>query len=339
MKVLRYIPVLIFAACGPQLPEVAPEVITEKTLHDTDDPAIWVNPKDAAQSLIFGTDKDTNGAIYAFNLDGKIIEDKTIRNVKRPNNVDLEYGFALNDSTQTDIIVFTEREEKRIRMYSVPDMQPLDNGGFPVFTDATGEERLPMGIALYKKPQTGDIYAIVGRKTGPIEGYLYQYQLQSDSTGISAKLVRKFGGFSGKKEIEAIAVDNEKGYVYYSDEGHGIRKYHADPAQGDAEIALFGSEYFKEDIEGIAIARYDDGSGYLYVSNQQRHSFVIFDRNTNAFLDELDLTTVETDGCDVVTVPMEPKFPNGLFVSMSDSQQFYFHDLAKIKPGLYPKPE
>lgn len=329
------ISVLVVASCkqGSKLPAIKPDVITEKTINDTDDPAIWVNPKDASKSIVFGTDKKTNGAIYAFDLNGKIIEEKTIRNIKRPNNVDLAYGFNLTDSTQVDVIAFTEREKQQIRLFSVPDMKPLDNGGFKVFADATEPEfNLPMGIALYKSPKTSKLYAIVSRKTGPLENYLYQYEMVADSTGIQSKLVRKFGKFSGKKEIEAIAVDNELGFVYYSDEQHCVRKYHAEPDAGNEEIACFGGDKFKEDIEGIAIAKTGAKSGYLVISNQQQGEFNIFDRETNAFVKAVNLTTVETDGCDVTTVALGTKFPNGLFVAMNDTKEFYFYDAKKVLP-------
>ncbi len=314
-----------------KLPPHAPDIITEFTLNDTDDPAIWVNPVNASESIVFGTDKETNGAIYAFDLEGKIIEEKTLRNMKRPNNVDVEYGFQLNDSTVTDIMVFTEREKQQIRMFSVPEMKPLDAGGFPVFGDEEDlQNRLPMGISLYKSSKDGKVYAIVGRKTGPIQGYLYQYELKSDSSGVKADFVRKFGKFSGLKEIEAIAVDDENGLVYYSDEGVGIKKYHADPGKGDAEISTFGGEYFLGDIEGIAIAAYLDGSGYLIVSNQQLGEFNIFSRKDNSFIKAINLSTQETDGCEVVTNPLGSRFPKGLFVAMNDEKNFYFYDLGKL---------
>lgn len=330
MKRIVLIVGLGLVSCGKKLPVIAPDVITEKTLHDTDDPAIWINKNDASKSIVFGTDKNTNGAIYAFDLAGKIIEEKTIRNLKRPNNVDLEYGFQLNDSTKVDVIAFTERERKQIRLFSVPDMKPLDNGGFPVFKDAKmPEANLPMGIALYKSPETNKLNAIVGRKTGPNNGYLYQYELNSDSLGVHSNLVRKFGEFSGKKEIEAIAVNDKEGIVYYSDEGHCIRKYHAEPSKGDKEIYCFGGEHFKADIEGIAIAHYTDRS-ILIVSNQQAGTFNIFDAKTNAFIKEINLGTTETDGCEVTTVALGEAFPNGLFVSMNDDKTFFYHDLKKL---------
>lgn len=314
-----------------QLPVVPAEVITEASLHDTDDPAIWVHPEDPQKSLIFGTDKESAGAIYAYDLAGRILEDKTITGVRRPNNVDVEYGFALNDSVQTDILAFSERERQQIRVFSVPDMQPLDGGGLPVFEDeADVNMRLPMGIALYKSPLDGTVYAIVGRKSGPREGYLYQYALRPGEGGLKLELVRRFGTFSGQKEIEAIAVDDALGFVYYSDEGVCIRKYHAEPGAGSKELACFGGEYFREDIEGIAIAAYPDGTGFLLVSNQQLGEFNIFDRRTNAFVRAVNLGTVETDGCEAVTAPLGGRFPNGLFVAMNDDRTFHFFDLAKV---------
>ena len=324
----------MLASCGQQLPEIAPDVVTEKTLHDTDDPAIWVNRENPEESIVFGTDKDTDGAIYAFDLDGKVIEAKTMRNFKRPNNVDVEYDVKLSDSTVTDIMIFTEREREQIRVFSVPDMKPLDNGGFKVFQDTRENEMsLPMGVSIYKSPQSGKTYAIVGRKNGPKEGYLHQIELVPSEKGFTPKLVREFGLFSGKKEIEAIAVDDELGFVYCSDEGDGIRKYYAEPDMGNKEIAIFGAEHFKDDIEGIAISTYPDGKGQIIVSNQQQGTFNFFNREDNSFEYALNLGTTETDGCEVTTASLGDKFPNGLLVSMNDNgeKNFFYHDLSRLK--------
>ena len=72
---------------------------------------------------------------------------------------------------------------------------------------------------------------------------------------LSAHFVRRFGAFSGGGEIEAVAVDDELGYVYFSDEQYGIRKYHADPDAPKAaqELAAFGLSGYQGDREGLAI--------------------------------------------------------------------------------------
>ncbi|MEO1030289.1 MAG: phytase [Bacteroidota bacterium] len=323
---------VVFTSCGNKLPEIKATVVTEKTPHDTDDPAIWINEEDPEKSIVFGTDKDDiNGGVYAFDLKGKIINEKSLNGLSYPNNVDVSYGFKLNDTSSIDLMAFTERAKNQIRLYAIPEVEMLDGGGFKVFEDDSEiNNRRPMGIAFYKNVAEDKTFLIVGRKEGPVNNYLYQYQLVSDSLGIATKLVRKFGEFSGKKEIEAIAVDNELGYVYYADEDHCIRKYYADPKMGNEELACFGADQFSRDIEGIAIAKYPNNSGFLIVSNQQAHSFCVFDRKTNAFIKEINLGTVETDGCEVTTQALGNRFPNGLFVSMTDSKEFLFHDLGSL---------
>ncbi len=324
-------------SCKEQLSVIEPALITEKTPHDTDDPAIWINKENPAESIVFGTDKDeTNGGVYAFDLDGNIIENKSITGISYPNNVDVSYNFKVNDSTFVDLLVFSEREKNQMRVFSIPEMTMLDNGGFSVFSEEEDiNNRRPMGIATYVDRNNNETFIIVSRKEGPEENYLHQYKLVVDSLGnFDAELVRKFGAFSGVKEIEAIAVDQEAGYIYYSDEDHCIRKYHANPEDGSEEISCFGNAYFDRDIEGIAIAKNEDGSGYLIVSNQQDHSFVIFDRQTNKYVKTLNLGTLETDGCEATTENLGTKFPNGLFVSMNDDKTFHFHDFAEIKRAI-----
>jgi 3-phytase len=308
-------------------------VITEQTRYDTDDPAIWIDRAAPERSIVFGTDKETDGAIYAFDLEGKVIADKVIRGVRRPNNVDIEYGFELNGRS-VDILAFSERESRALRLFSVPDMQPLDGGGFLVFEgEPAGEASWPMGLALYKEPATGAMYAIVGRKQGPTDGtYLWQYRLEADSTGaVSATRVRRFGRFSGEKEIEAIAVDDALGFVYYADEGVGIRKYYADPAKGDEELALFGTEGFRDDMEGIAVLATGPAQGFIIVSDQQGRAVRIFERTgEHAFVKSVPIQARETDGLEVSGVDFGGLFPRGLLVAMSDDRTFHYYGLDQF---------
>jgi len=83
---------VILIGCKDKLAPIAknaikPKLITEKTPHDTDDPAIWIHPTNTSSSLIIGTDKDSDGGLYLYDLNGKIIK-KSIP-LKRPNNVDV----------------------------------------------------------------------------------------------------------------------------------------------------------------------------------------------------------------------------------------------------------
>lgn len=319
----------------PAASALKPAVITEPTRHDTDDPAIWINSIDRAKSLVIGTDKDTDGALYVYDLEGKIV--RRVGDLKRPNNVDLTYGLMLGGKP-VDIVVCTERETQRLRIFSVPDFRPLDGGDLVVFGGDT--HRAPMGIALYKRPRDGAVFAIVGGKSGPAEGYVAQYRLADDGRGrVKMTLVRQFGRYSGKKEIEAIAVDAELGYVYYSDETFGVRKYLADPDAPDAgrELATFGTSGYASDHEGISVYRLDAKTGYILVSDQQANQFRIYKRegepgrpHEHTLVKTVPVAAIESDGSEVTNVPLGPRFPHGLFVAMSNGRVFHYYSWDAI---------
>ncbi len=332
----------------PAADAIKPRVVTEPTKWDTDDPAFWI-PADRSKTLIVGTDKNADGALYVYDLQGHIVQ--RVGDIKRPNNVDIAYGLMLGGKP-VDIAITTEREMDRLRIFALPDMRCVDKGDLVVF--GGDRERLPMGIAIYTRARDGAMFAIVGGKSGPAEGYLGQYRLEDDGTGhVKMTLVRQFGAYSGKKEIEAIAVDNELGYVYYSDETFGVRKYAADPDAPDAnkELALFATTGFASDHEGISIYKLKDGTGYVLVSDQQNNAFRIFPRegtpgkpHDHPLLKTVDVSAIESDGSEVTSTAL-PGFPNGLFVTMSNGKVFHYYswddvagkDLVKAPDGVAAK--
>ena len=324
--------ILALAACNSEKvseEKVIPVIITDKTPNDTDDPAIWYNKQDPSKSLILGTDKgDSTGGIFVFDLEGKLVTSLCIRNLERPNNIDVEYEFQFQGKT-IDLAVFTERGKDMIRVISLPDCKFIDNGGIPVFEDDS--LRSPMGIALYKD-KNNKVFAFVGRKDGPQEGYIYQYQLMANDTAVSGVKVRALGKFSKKKEIEAIAVDDELGYVYYSDENVGVRKYYADAEKGNEELALFAQTGITDDHEGLSIYQDKGGKGYIILSDQQANRFHVFTRegtknnpHDHRLVRVVSAQTDESDGSDILNMPLNATFPKGIFVAMSTDKTFQFY--------------
>ncbi len=154
--------------------------------------------------------------------------------------------------------------------------------------------------------------------------------------------VRAFGRYSAKKEIEAIGVDAELGFVDCSDEQFGVRKYRADPAAPDAalelalELALFEMIGFASDHEDISIYPQAGGQGYILVSNQRADSFRIFPRagtsgkpHDHPLLASVRVSSRESDGSEV-TVEALPGFPGGLFVAMSTDRTFRSYAWADL---------
>jgi 3-phytase len=347
--------ILLLAACqsvsDKPVAEIRPFLATEQVSEDPDDPAVWIDPVDPARSLFICTNKipAPSGALVVFGLDGRTRQ--TIAGLDRPNNVDVEYGLPLG-GMPVDIAVVTERLQRRLRVFRIaPDGSSLadvsSGGGIPVFEGQEGENGAPMGIALYRRQSDGAVFAVVGRKTGPKTGYLWQYRLEDNGTGmVRGTKVREFGHFSGASEIEAIAVDDALGYVYYADEGDGIHKWHADPAhpQAGEELAHFGKDGFQSDREGIAIYALADGTGYLLCTDQieGNSQYRIFRREgaSGSPHDHSELLKVvrggadSTDGLEAVSASAGPSFPDGLMIAMNSGGRnfliYRWQDIAGI---------
>jgi 3-phytase len=337
--------VLVIAAAGAVVAQQAltPAGATAAVPHDPDDPAIWIHPTDPARSLIIGTDKaETDGGLYVFALDGSIRQ--RIVPLDRPNNVDIEYGVGVGDR-RIDIAVLTERLQQRLRVFEIPlDGSPLRDlapGGLPILAGETGQMSEPMGIGLYKRPDQS-VFAIVSPKSGLLSGYLWQYMLVFDATGrVATQLVRRFGAFSGDGEIEAIVVDDELGFVYYSDETYGIRKYRADPDAPDAarELAVFGQKTYKGHREGLAIYSTGPRSGFILSSDQVSNSSRVrlYRRegaagNPHQHVEVKSVLTSadSADGLDATSRPLG-EFPRGLLVMMnSKGKNFQLYSMAGV---------
>jgi 3-phytase len=320
------------ATAGP----VEPARATARVAHDPDDPAVWVHPTDPGRSLILGTDKiERVGGLYVFGLDGAVRQ--TIAPLDRPNNVDVEYGVDAPGGP-IDIAVVTERMRHRLRVFRIHGddgrLEDLAPRGLPVLGGMRGDRQEPMGIALYKRPRDGAVFAIVAPKLGGAADYLWQYRLRFDAGAPTATLVRRFGAFSRlgprqgvEGEIEAVAVDDELGYVVYADERFALRKWPADPDDParDRELAVFGREHYLGDREGLAILRRGDGTGLIVSSDQVDGGtrLMIYPRqgrpgapHDHPLVAIVPTTADATDGLEVLAEPL-PGFDGGLLVMMN----------------------
>jgi 3-phytase len=322
-----------------------PVLVSERVDDDSDDPAIWIDPSDPARSLVIGTDK--GGALFAFDLSGKRVADRTVRGLERPNNVDVEYGLRWGEGS-IDIAACTERDAGRMRVFRMPSLEPIDGGGIELF--AGEPDRRPMGIALYRRPTDDAVFAIVARKDGPDGGLLWQYRIEAaGADAVRATRVRAFGHWRGPQpdasgdatnEVEALFVDDALGFVYYAEESHGIHKYAADPDAKDAatELAFFGTSGFVGDREGISLLATGAAAGYLLVSDQQARRFRVFSRegepgapHTHREIATFDVRANESDGSECVTTALGSRFGRGLFVAMSDDRSFHFYDAGAVR--------
>ena len=348
----------------PPTGTVAACAVTETVPNDPDDPAIWVDPVLPPSSLIITTNKqEVDGGLYVFGLDGRLRQ--AVTPMDRPNNVDVEYrpspwrragGCCRRDGADAPPVA---RVPHRPRVQATRGGD--DRRGIPVLEGQPGEAGEPMGIGLYRRAADGAVFAIVSPKSGGARDYLWQYRLHDDGRGrVAGTLVRRFGAFSRRGaapgepgEIEAVAVDDELGHVYYADERFGIRKWAADPDSSDAgrELAVFGTDGYLGDREGLAVYGRPGRAGYIVSADQVPGAsrVHVYSRSggpeaphQHRRLAIVETGADDTDGLEAVSAPLGP-YGRGLLVMMnSGPRTFMLFDWnsiqAIVRDGRSPPP-
>lgn len=321
---------------------------------DADDPAIYVHPTDSAKSLVIGTLKD--GGLSVYDLNGQALQ--TISPGEpgdvRYNNVDLVYGFNLGNQS-VDLAVASDRENDTFAIFKVdPTTRQLvnvtdDNIIASIFGIDDGEQTA-YGLATYTSPVSGKSYVFVSQREG---NKVAQLELVDDGNGqVSASLVRSLtvpiptGGVEDA-QVEGMVADRELGFLYVGQEKGGIFKFSAEPSGGDTgrliEAVKPDGNNLEADVEGLTIYYAADGKGYLLASSQGDSTYAVFTREgDNNYLGNFAIgnsggvdmaaggevssptladSVEESDGADVINVPLRSQFPSGLLVVQDGSNE------------------
>jgi 3-phytase len=284
-----------------------------------DDPAVWINGDDPAQSVIIGTDKTAQGGLVVYNLDGSIHQRLEIGEV---NNVDLRYNFLL-DGEETTIVTATNRSNNSLIVYRLnEETRELED---IAARDLISNVQEVYGFCMYVSAETGKYYAFINSAdTGEVE----QWELVDNGSGqVDANVVRTFTVGS---QTEGCVADDELGSLYIGEEAFAVWKYGAEPDAGDERVAVDTTDedgHLTADVEGMTIYYASDGAGYLIVSSQGSSEYVVYDRaDDNAYIGKFVVTESDdvdgisgTDGIDVSNAPLGEAFPNGVFIAQDDT--------------------
>ncbi|OYT14110.1 MAG: hypothetical protein B6I19_01565 [Bacteroidetes bacterium 4572_114] len=305
--------------------QVQPTVETTPVTHGSDaadDPAIWVHPTTPANSFFIGTDKDDDyGALELYGLDG--IRFNNTGDDKKYNNVDVRYDFPFNGGN-VDIVTVSNRTDNRVEVFRIdPVARTLVN-----ITGSTssqvGDSYQPYGYAMYHNPVTNKFYGFTScRKKVSGDYPIRQWEFEDNgSQGVDATLVRTLTGFT---QVEGIVGDDMLGYVYIAEEDGEIRKYGANPGDGQTHTVVdkvdASGTITHGDIEGLTMYYTSKNEGYLLASWQGSNEFLIYDRISNSYIGNFEIianspigAVSQTDGIDVISYPLGTAFPKGAFI-------------------------
>lgn len=254
-------PAFAFAA-DPTIPLVRPKIETpnlpDNALEsDADDPAVWLAPKAAADSLVITAVKD--GGIRVYDLAGALVQRllpaETERGTGRINNVDVAYGLVFPDGSTADVAVASDRGLDVIRVFRIDrdakaplteitahptkrafKDRPRDDGTGSI-SNPLGDQDTVYGLALWKSAD-GTLYAVGTQRHQPRLG-LFRLEPRNNGT-VDVVYVRDFRfpvAFEGQDlreesdedprhdwspQFEGLVVDQRAGILYAGEEDVGI---------------------------------------------------------------------------------------------------------------------
>ncbi|MBX3694054.1 MAG: phytase [Steroidobacteraceae bacterium] len=278
-----------------------------------DDPAIWVHPTDPSKSLVIATNKKLGIDVY--DLAGKRLQSLP---VGRVNNVDLREGFLL-DGKPVTLVAASNRTTLGISVFRVDTAaRRLVEVGDGTLPTALAD---PYGLCMYRSAKSGETYVFINDNNDT--GTMRQWRFVDAGGKVGAEVIRSFDVGS---LAEGCVADDETGALYVAEEDVALWRYSAEP-DGGAErrqVGKVGPGELTDDAEGVSIWAGPNGTGYIVLSNQGADNYAVFRREgDNAFVGFFSIVAnealgidgaSETDGLDVTSAPLGPKYPKGLLV-------------------------
>lgn len=278
-----------------------------------DDPAIWVNPTDPAQSAIIGTDK--KGGLAVYDLSGQRLQ---FLPDGKMNNVDLRGGFKLSGKTVT-LVAASDRTHKSIALYTIdPGTRLLTN-----VADGLQPTNLsdPYGLCMYQD-RKGATFVFISDP----DGLVRQWKLSATPAGkVRARPVRDL---RFDTQTEGCVADDETGALYVAEEDVALWRLGADAKTGSARKAvarIADNPALKDDLEGVGLYAQAGGKGFLVLSSQGDNTYAVFRREgDNAYVGSFAVTAdgaktidgvSETDGLDVTSASLGAGLEGGAFVA------------------------
>ncbi|BFM50060.1 phytase [Marinomonas sp. THO17] len=313
-----------------------------------DDPAFWLNPVDASQSLIIATNK--KGGLMAYDLQGREVQ---FLEEGEPNNVDIR-TITDWDGSEFALATASNRDLNTLALYKIQagkePIQPLKAIGKQRHEEAaefvSGVDEV-YGLCMYKA-KSGQVYAFMNGKNGVIE----QWRLTATKAGIEGEVVRRLQVDS---QPEGCVADDATGILYVGEEDVAIWTFQADE-NASTKASLFAAvdgKHLVDDIEGLTL--YQNGKeNYLIASSQGNNTYAIYDLdNDNRYLasfaiigdDEKGVDgSSDTDGIHAVTANLGEDYPHGLFLAQdwynldaeyrAQKQNFKIVDWRNIEQAL-----
>jgi myo-inositol-hexaphosphate 3-phosphohydrolase len=328
------------------------DAVSAKTIK-TADPAIWVNPTEPTQSLIFGANNADGLTVY--NMAGAK-QANTGAASSAVTGVDTRNNVAVAGAPASVVMAVgddgnAQHPHGSARIYVIDDPATgklIDKTATTAITPDWHQGNMSM-VCLYQSPDSHNTYAFVLANNGQME----QFQLIDDGAGkINLQIVRGYHttpttvadwdvtADAGSQPGGCVA-DDEMKTLYVAEKGKGIWKFGAEPSDPmtgtliDTASTGTPAGHLTNNTLGLALVKTGSDSGYLLASSPSAlatdpgaDSFMVYDRAAgNAFIRSFHVIAgtldncERTDGIDAAMGSFSTTFPSGMFICQDQHNQ------------------
>lgn len=303
----------------PEIPALGETQAIGQAGDAADDPAIWVNPHNPAQSRILGTNK--KAGLHVYDLQGQELQRLP---VGRINNVDLRQNVMFTKQS-LDMAVASNRDHNSLSLFSIDRDGSVQHRG-----EIQTSLRDIYGLCLYQ-PQPDALHVIVNDKDGEVQ----QLQIVQQGEDFTARAVARW---KLNSQPEGCVADDTAQRLFIGEEDEGIWTINLRRSDSQPEQVMQAGGPLVADVEGMALYQ-RDGLNLLLVSSQGNNSYLMLDATPPYALRgafriginaELGIDGVsETDGLDISNANLGGPWQEGLLVVQDgrnrlpdDSQNF-----------------
>ena len=303
---------------------------TEAIVGEVGDSAIWSNTADPTRSEILVTDmSEKSGGLVVFDTAGKQTQKIDL---KEPCAVDVLQGATVGGKP-ADLAVVVERGTRTLKIFTI---DPASGK----LTDVTAESesapainaaKLDVQVSLVeRKGELGVFVTPASTKEG---GDFAQFKLVEADGKFTAKLVRVAGGGTEKSQPAGIAVDPDKGTIYFADEKTAIKRASSDPEAKavDAPFAKTGYTGSRGAMEVVKIGT----TTYLFSleklpGGSKIHAFKLGGKEPKS--EATIMTSIpEASGFDATTKAFGKEYPEGALVIVAgNTKSVQLFDLREV---------
>lgn len=254
--------------------KVPPQFFLKAPDMNPTDVALWINPLDAAQSMVIGNDHAEQGSLIGWTLEGTQLFRVPAHS---PINFDVQQSVELVKNEKWDLLGVAVQKPNAVQFYKVdPITRTIEN------ISAQGEALVDFSgdinrLALYRRPQDGACFIFVSssKRGEPVK----QYRLLHDGAG-KIRIQKEREIHYPNWLVQGITADNTYHHVYISDEKKGVLKFAADPEKLNNSVLATFPDAAKGMAfsSGIAIYACANGKGFILLSNKTGQVLDVFNR-------------------------------------------------------------